>query len=348
MTEILNMNNNSYNIDKIKFAANIINNGGLVAFPTETVYGLGANGLNEEAVSKIFKAKGRPSDNPIILHISNEEMLGDLVKDIPCSAQKLIKKYWPGPLTLIFKKSDIVPEIITAGMDTVAIRMPSNEIAQSLIKEANVPIAAPSANISGRPSTTRTQHVIEDLYGKVDVIIASDNCEIGLESTVLDISGKCPVLLRPGRITLEELKSIIGQVEVDQGIIEQCDVIKVKSPGMKYKHYAPRAELKIVKGEIDSVINKINDMSRTYNKMGKTVGILATDQSKDKYSANKVLSIGDRFNPNEIMAKLFDSLRQLDKYNVDIIISEGFSNEGIELAITNRLNKAAGYDIINV
>jgi len=345
MTKIFHIRSSDIEIKKVKEAAQIILNNGIVAFPTETVYGLGANGLEEEAVKKIFVAKGRPSDNPLILHISSLEMLTMLVEEIPPKAQLLTEKLWPGPLTLVFKKSKLVPSCITAGLNTVAIRMPSNPIAQSLIREAKVPIAAPSANISGRPSTTKAEHVIEDLYGKVEGIIVSDDSTIGLESTVLDITEDTPILLRPGKITIEQLEDIIGQVQVDQGIYQQFEVGKAKSPGMKYKHYAPAAPIKIFKGDAQQVVEKINTLSETYQRQGKIVGILSTDESEKSYKGNKIISMGQRSKPKNIMTNLFDCLREFDKHHVDIILSEGFSDKGMELAISNRLNKAAGFDI---
>lgn len=348
MTKIFTIKSSSMDLSLIREAAEIIKNKGTVAFPTETVYGLGANGLEEEAVRKIFIAKGRPSDNPLILHISDLDMLDELVVDIPPKAKCLSDKLWPGPLTLIYKRSDLVPNIITAGLQTVAIRMPSNPIAQSLIRQANVPIAAPSANISGRPSTTKAEHVMEDLFGKVDGIILSEDSTIGLESTVLDVTEDIPILLRPGAVTLEEIESLIGQVRVDEGVLHHLDREEVKSPGMKYKHYAPKAPVKVVRGEVKLLADKINEFTRYYKGQGKKVGILATDESLAYYKADRVISMGKRAEPVTIMAKLFDCLREFDKYEIDIILAEGFSGKGVELALSNRLNKAAGHDITEV
>ncbi|MPW27015.1 threonylcarbamoyl-AMP synthase [Alkalibaculum sp. M08DMB] len=349
MTKIFNISSDATETDKIKEAAGIILKNGTVAFPTETVYGLGANGLNEEAVKKVFTAKGRPSDNPLILHIADRQMLNDLVKEIPVNAILLIDKYWPGPLTLVFKKSKLIPDIITAGLDTVAIRMPSNNVALRLIQESKVPIAAPSANISGRPSTTKAQHVIDDLNGKVDGIIVSDDSTIGVESTVLDVSESIPILLRPGGITIEQLESVIGQVLVDKGIMHETEIVQAKSPGMKYKHYAPKAPLKIIKGDTPLVIKKINEISKEYQSQGKKVGVLATEDTKQSYyKDNIVISMGERSRPETVMLRLFDCLREFDKYNVDIILAEGFSEKGLELTISNRLNKAAGFDITEI
>lgn len=348
MTKILNISSQNPQIELIHEAANIIKNKGTVAMPTETVYGLGADGLDEEAVKKIYHAKGRPSDNPLILHISNTSMLEKLVQEIPDTAKLLANRFWPGPLTMIFKKSTIIPRIITGGLDTVAIRMPSNKIARSLIEEANTPIAAPSANISGKPSPTKAKHVIEDLNGKIDAIIVSDDSTIGLESTVIDLTEDIPNILRPGAITFEAIKEVIGQVQIDQGILTETKHTRAKSPGMKYKHYAPKAPIKIIKGDRLKVVNAINELTKEYERQGKKVGVLATEETKGEYEAKKVISMGRRAQPDTIMAKLFDSLRAFDEEDIQIILSEGFSNQGKELAISNRLNKAAGFDIIEI
>lgn len=348
MTQIFNMTNNNINDEQICLAAKVINKGGVVAFPTETVYGLGADGFNESAVAKIFSAKGRPSDNPLILHISQKSMLSGIAREIPPIAEQLMNMFWPGPLTLIFKKTLHIPKKVTGNLDTVAVRMPSNKIARKLIESAGVPIAAPSANISGRPSPTKAQHVIEDLKDKVDIIIASDNSEIGLESTVLDLTDSIPVLLRPGSITLNQLRSVLGQVDVDPSLLEKKNIFKPKAPGMKYKHYSPKAPLKIVQGEQSKVIEKINELSSIYRFEGKKVGIIATNDTKDKYKADMVFNLGNRCKPLEITNNLFDILRACDTYSIDSILSEGFSTDGIEMAIMNRLVKAAGYDILQV
>ncbi|HHW58109.1 MAG TPA: threonylcarbamoyl-AMP synthase [Clostridia bacterium] len=344
MTKIVCINKNNPEIELIDFAAKVIREGGLVAFPTETVYGIGANSFNEDAVKKIFIAKGRPQDNPLIVHIAELEQIYDLVKEVPQKAKILMKNFWPGPLTLIFMKSERVPSINTAGMNTVAIRMPSNPIAHLLIKRAQVPISAPSANVSGKPSPTDASHVIEDLYGRVDVIIDGGKCDVGVESTVLDLTEEIPVILRPGAITLEMLKEVIGNVEVDPSLLKKPqEDLKPKSPGMKYKHYSPNAEVYIVKGDLDKVVKKIQELTEEQLKYGKKVGIMATVQTSTQYKKGEVIVVGDRNKPETIAKNLFEVLREFDKRRVDVIFAEGFDYDNIGLAIMNRLEKAAGY-----
>ncbi|ABY95730.1 L-threonylcarbamoyladenylate synthase [Thermoanaerobacter brockii subsp. lactiethylicus] len=348
MTKIVRVNKNNPEIELIDFAAKVIKEGGLVAFPTETVYGIGANSFNEEAIKKIFIAKGRPQDNPLIVHIAELEQIYDLVKEVPQKAKTLMKKFWPGPLTLIFKKSQKVPYVNTAGMDTVAIRMPSNTIAHLLIKRAEVPISAPSANVSGKPSPTDASHVIEDLYGKVDVIIDGGKCDVGVESTVLDLTEKVPVILRPGAVTLEMLREVIGNVEVDPSLLKKPqEDLKPKSPGMKYKHYSPNAEVYIVTGDLEKVVKKIQELTEEQLKYGKKVGIMATVQTSTQYEKGEIIVVGDRNRPETIAKNLFEVLRQFDKKGVDVIFAESFEYDNIGLAIMNRLEKAAGYKEIS-
>jgi len=331
----------------IKKAAEIIKNGGLVAFPTETVYGLGADGLSAYAAKKIYEAKGRPSDNPLILHISSINQLMLLVSEIPEMSYTLMEKFWPGPLTMVFKKSPIIPECITGGLDTVAVRFPVNKVAQRLISEAGTPIAAPSANSSGKPSPTRASHVQFDLDGKIDMIIDGGACEFGLESTVVDVTGEIPVILRPGAVTEEMILNAVGKVEVDPAIQNKPDGdFKPKAPGMKYKHYSPKAKIVLVEGESQKVIEKINLLSQQMKSQGKKVGVMATEQTKDKYICENVFVAGDRENPYTIAANLFKLLRKFDYLGIDIVYSETFSDNDINAAIMNRLEKAAGYDII--
>ena len=338
------------NLDEkvMKEAGEIIRNGGLVAFPTETVYGLGANALDSEAVKKIFIAKGRPQDNPLIVHIADFNM-DDLVKDIPAIAKKIMDKFWPGPLTLIMKKSDKIPDVTSAGLDSIGIRMPSSVVARDLIKKAGVPIAAPSANISGKPSPTNIERCIEDLDGKVEAIIGGEKCDVGLESTIVDCTVEPPCILRPGGITLEMLKEIEPNIYIDPAIMKKADKnLKPKAPGMKYRHYAPKAPVKIVAGNLEKSIAKINEMVQNYIDDGKVVGIMSTDEHKDNYSNAIVKSLGSRKDLNSIAHNLFKTLSEFDNEKVDIIISEAFEEEEIGIAIMNRLKKAAGFDIVYV
>lgn len=333
----------------IKEAAEVIQAGGLVAFPTETVYGLGANALNEESVKKIFQAKGRPSDNPLIVHISSREELPSLVEYIPQKAQTLMDAFWPGPLTLIFPKSDIIPDSITAGLSTVAVRFPQNKIARDLINVSKVPIAAPSANTSGKPSPTKASHVIEDLQGKIDMVLDGGSVLVGLESTVVDVTGDIPMILRPGGITKEMLEEVIGDVLVDPGIISEKVLSSTpKAPGMKYKHYAPKAKITIVEGRLSDVITAINRFTKEKQEQSLKVGIMATNQTKEGYHGDCILVVGDRNNPETVAAHLFDTLRSFDEAGMDVVFAEAFPDEKIGFAIMNRLKKAAGYDIVKV
>lgn len=346
-TKIFDINIEDIDKNKIDMAANILRSGGTVAFPTETVYGLGANALDEKAVKKIFEAKGRPSDNPLIVHVSNKEALKDLVKDIPKKAEILIEEFWPGPLTLIFRKSDIVPDIISAGLPTVAIRMPSHPIALELIRKSGVPIAAPSANISGKPSPTKGEHVVNDLDGKVDAIIIGGSSSVGVESTVLDVTKDIPVILRPGGVTKEDIREIIGKVEIDKSIdLGMSDDIIPMSPGMKYKHYAPKASVIVVEGDLEKVISKINKLKNEKTMLGYKIGILATEETKKHYENSVIMSIGSRKNIDTIARGLFDTLRKFDKEDVDIILAEGIERKGLGYAVMNRMLKSAGYNVI--
>lgn len=348
-TQIINIDKNKIDEDKLQLAAKILRNGGLVAFPTETVYGLGANALDENAVKGIFTAKGRPSDNPLIVHIADKDYLSSLVADISEDAKKVIEKFWPGPLTIVLKKSARVPNIITAGLDTVAVRMPAHPVALELIRMSGVPVAAPSANISGKPSPTIAKHVIEDLDGRVDVIVDAGNAAVGLESTVLDMSVNPPMILRPGGITLQQLQKVLGDVSIDPAVAGETGKRSVpKSPGMKYVHYSPDADLIIVQGMLQAVVEKIGQLAKEY--MGKNirVGIMATDQTKMEYSADCVISVGDRYNPETIAANLFETLRKFDENRVELILAEAIDNKDIGVAIMNRMKKAAGNKVILV
>lgn len=345
-TKVVKMNKDKIEKDLIEEAAEIIKDGGLVAFPTETVYGLGANGLDEIAVSKIFKAKGRPQDNPLILHVCSMDQVKDLVMEIPGISIKVMERFWPGPLTILFRRSNSVPDIITAGLDTVAIRMPENAIALELIKSSNNPIAAPSANISGRPSPTSSVHVIQDLMGKVDMIIDGGMTGIGLESTVLDLSGNIPMILRPGGVTLEDLRKIIPNVIEDSSIMKG-NVIP-KSPGQKYRHYAPNAEMIVFSGEVNPMVKTIIERTEEYIDMGKSVGIMATDETKRFYTKGLVISLGSRNSKETIAHNLFNTIRLFDEANVDIILGEGVDLSDLGVAIMNRMMKAASGKVIKV
>ncbi|WP_446898296.1 L-threonylcarbamoyladenylate synthase [Clostridium sp. LBM24168] len=339
------------NIDDniIEEAGKIIREGGLVVFPTETVYGLGANALDENAVKKIFEAKGRPQDNPLIIHISDIKEIKPLVRNIPQTAKKFIDKFWPGPMTLLFPKTELIPDITSAGLPSIGIRMPSDKVARALIKSANVPIAAPSANISGRPSPTDVERCIEDLNGKVDYILGGNMCEFGVESTVIDCTVTPSCILRPGRITLEMLQEIEKDIYIDPAIMKEPDKnIKPKAPGMKYRHYAPKAKVKIVKGDLKKTIAKINEMVQNYIDENKRVGIIATDETQTYYKNALVISLGSRKDMIRVSRNLFETLRRFDDHNVDIIISEAFCEKGIGVAIMNRLQKSAGFDITEV
>jgi len=337
------------NIDQgiIEEAGAILRRGGLVAFPTETVYGLGANALDGNAVKKIFEAKGRPQDNPLIVHISDFDELGPLVAEVPDIARKLMDRFWPGPMTIIFKRSAAIPDETSAGLDSVGIRMPSNPVARALIRAAGVPVAAPSANISGKPSPTGVESCIEDLSGKVDMIIGGEKCEVGVESSVIDVTEYPPCILRPGGITLEMFRTVDENIYIDPSILKKPEAdFRPKAPGMKYRHYAPEAPVRIVQGEPEKVIALINEMVQNYINEGRTVGIIATDETKDRYKGGMVVSLGSRKDMDSITRNLFETLRGFDGTGVSLILSESFEETGKGIAVMNRLKKAAGFDII--
>jgi L-threonylcarbamoyladenylate synthase len=325
MTQIIKINAKEINQAVIAGAAEILKNNGLVAFPTETVYGLGANAFDDEAVMKIFRAKNRPADNPLIVHVSNMKMLSEVVESLSPLAKKLIKKYWPGPLTLVMKKSRKIPDSVSCGLESVAVRMPANNIALKLIEAAGVPIAAPSANLSTRPSPTKGEHVLDDLDGKIDLILDGGSCDIGLESSVLDISQKKPLLLRPGKITLEELKDFLGEVE------SNTSSNKPSSPGMKYRHYSPKAKIFLVNN------SEIKEQFKMLKKQDKKVALF-TFENKD-INADFVFCFNGDYS---LMAReIFSLFREADKRKIDFILIEGIKEEGLGLAIMNRLRKAA-------
>ena len=335
------------NIDKkeIKKQSELLKEGKTVIFPTETVYGLGANALDENAVSKIYEAKGRPSDNPLIVHIYDKKQVSDLAQDINKNAEIIMEKFWPGPITIILKKKDIVPMRTSGGLNTVAIRMPSNPIAKALLEEAKLPVAAPSANISGRPSPTRAKHVYEEMNNRVDGIILGGDCIFGLESTVLDLTNNIPTILRPGSITKEDLEAVIGQVNIDPALEKKEDNIKAKAPGMKYKHYAPNADVYIISGEINNVAQKVNELCNDNAKKGLKCAVMCMEQNKNKYKCDTIV-LGGKM--EEIASNLFNSLISADEQKYDIVYTEEFPNYGIGRAIMNRLLKSAGYKVIKV
>ncbi len=349
-TKILRVDPSSPDADLIRVAADVIRRGGTVAFPTETVYGLGSDALNPEAVMKIFKAKNRPLDNPIIVHICRFRDVNLLASNIPRRLDILAERFWPGPLTVILKASDIVPRVTTGGLDTVAVRMPRHRVALALIRESGTPIAAPSANLAGRPSPTSDRHVIEDLAGRIDVILAAGSTPVGVESTVIDMTGKTPTVLRPGGVPVEDLRAVLGRVNIHPSILSRglMEPEKPLSPGMKYRHYAPRAEMVLVEGEDGSVIKKIRELIDEYVVQGKRVGVLTFDENLDAYSRAIIKSLGSRRQPETAARRIFNLLREFDREDVDVIIAEGMPEKGLGLAVMNRLRKACGYNIIKV
>jgi len=337
-TKILKINPERPETSKIRAAAKVVKDGGLVAFPTETVYGLGADALNPEAVKKIFEVKGRPSDNPLIVHVASIEEVYPLVKEVPEKAEKLMKKFWPGPLTLVLKKKSIVPDIVTAGMDTVAIRMPDNEIALAMIREAGTPVVAPSANIFSKPSPTTSDHVVSDLYGKIEVIIDAGATRIGVESTVIDATTDKLMLLRPGGLNLEEIEAVVGRVELHPAV-QMMPIVNgpSRSPGMKYKHYAPDAKVILVEGSDERIVGKVNSLITRYKRCGLVVGVI-TMRKHGLYDADVVKFMSDL---NAFAKGLFSAFREFDEVGVDVIIVEGVEERGLGLAIMNRLRKAS-------
>lgn len=328
-----------------KKAGNIIKDGGLVAFPTETVYGLGGDALNESAAEKIYEAKGRPSDNPLIVHIADFDSLDKIAQNIPAKAKLLADAFWPGPLTLVFSKKEIVPYSTTGGLDTVAVRMPNHDIALRFIRESTGYIAAPSANLSGRPSPTMAKHVKEDLDGRIDMILDGGAVGIGVESTIVDLTGEVPMLLRPGYINLEMLRNVIGQVEVDPAIAGNMDCKNPpKAPGMKYKHYAPKGELYVVRAS--NVSKRINELVKADLAAGEKVGIIATEENVEEYTEGIVKCVGTRADEETIARHLFEVLRDFDSIGVTKIYSEELDTPKMGMAVMNRLMKAAAHRVI--
>ncbi|WP_314962516.1 L-threonylcarbamoyladenylate synthase [Peptostreptococcus stomatis] len=330
--------------DLIAVFASMLASGKTVIFPTETVYGLGANALDEEAAAKIYQAKGRPSDNPLLVHVADKEDVYDLVENIDNRAKLLMDRFWPGPLTIVFKKKDIIPDRTSGGLDTVAIRMPSDQVARDLIRQAGVPIAAPSANISGRPSPTKPEHIIRDMDGRVDGILVGGSCNYGVESTIVDLSNDVAMVLRPGSITLEMLGEVLGQVDLDPSLKNKDDNIKAKAPGMKYKHYSPRAQVYIVRaGDQEDFARRVDELCLDNAKKGLKTGVMTRSSDQHPYQA-QVFDLGE--SDAEVAKNLFDSLISLDRESIDIAYVPYFEERGIGVAIMNRLKKAAAYRII--
>ncbi|MFE7063659.1 L-threonylcarbamoyladenylate synthase [Sutcliffiella sp. NPDC057660] len=331
------------NYPQLKEAAALLQQEEVVAFPTETVYGLGANALSDQAVLKIFEAKGRPGDNPLIVHITKKEQLTDLVDNLPEVAEELMQAFWPGPLTLVLKSRDGVSKYVTAGLDTLAVRMPDHPIALALMEVAGLPLAAPSANLSGKPSPTTAAHVDEDLDGKIAGIVDGGPTGVGLESTVVDCTTEIPVILRPGGVTKEQLEAVIGQIEVDPALTSQDQA--PKSPGMKYTHYAPVAPVFLVEGGLDF----LKETVLAAQKDGKKVGLLVTEETKAELgeAGDVMIACGTRSDLSTVATNLYDALRAFNSTDVDIIFSETFPNTGVGAAIMNRLDKAAGHKIIS-
>jgi L-threonylcarbamoyladenylate synthase len=347
-TLMLKVNPEKPEIEKVQAAAKIIQQGGLVAFPTETVYGLGAEALNPKAVLALFEAKKRPLDNPPIVHVENISDIYRLAKQVTPKADKLMRTFWPGPLTLVFKRSKKVPDVTVAGLDTIAVRMPQHAVALALIRESQCPIAAPSANLAGKPSPTSAQHVFDDLNGRIDAIMDAGPTRIGVESTVLDISVDPAQVLRPGGTSFEALKRVLGEVKLHPFVAAEKEVPvgKARSPGMRHKHYAPNAQVIVVEGAIPAVLAKVKELADSYKLKGVKVGVLATDETLAAYRVDVVKSLGSRFNLAVVAQNLFRLLRELDAEGVDVIVAEGVPSEGLGLAVMNRLRKASDYTII--
>lgn len=333
---------------KLQAAGEILKRGGLVAFPTETVYGLGGDALNPTSSQKIYAAKGRPSDNPLIVHIYRFEDIEKITSKVPEEAKKIADAFWPGPLTMILPKSDAVPRETTGGLDTVAIRMPSHPAAQKLIKYSGGYIAAPSANTSGKPSPTVAKYVVEDMMGRIDAIIDGGEVGIGLESTIIDLTVTPPQILRPGYITREKLSEVLGTVDTDTTILRADSGQAPKAPGMKYRHYAPKGELTIVEGAPEEVREYINRAAATDHAAGEKTGIIGTEEMLSGYTADVVKSVGSRKDEDSIARHLYTILREFDDEGVTKIYSEGFSTEGFGQAIMNRLLKAAGHKVVTL
>ncbi|MCS7117935.1 MAG: L-threonylcarbamoyladenylate synthase [Thaumarchaeota archaeon] len=331
----------------IKDAAHVIGSGGLVAFPTETVYGLGADALNPDAVMRVFRVKGRPPDNPLIVHVADPDSVYLLASEVPRVADLLIERFWPGPLTLVLKRTEMVPPVTSAGLDTVAVRMPAHAVPLALIRTAGTPIAAPSANRSGSPSPTTADHVMRDLEGEIELVLDGGPTEIGVESTVLDVTVEPPEVLRPGGLPVEEIERVIGSVRVPdwaRGLERYAS--RPRAPGMKYRHYAPKARLVLVEGRPQDVRYRVQELVNEFTSKGIRVGVLTTDGKR--YENATTVDLGPSWDLRAVARSLFSSIRALDESGVDVVVAEGVEERGMGLAIMNRLRKASGGEIVYV
>lgn len=329
-------------------AGELIKKGQLVAFPTETVYGLGGDALRADSSRKIYAAKNRPCDNPLIIHIAKWEDIYKICRDVPKAAEKLAEVFWPGPLTMILKKQDIVPKETTGGLDTVAVRLPGHAVARAFIEAAGGYVAAPSANVSGRPSPTLAKYVLEDMGGKIPMILDGGAVGIGVESTIVDVTEGVPMILRPGYITHEMLKDVLGDVAEDRTLMKPIADVAPKAPGMKYRHYAPKGSLSIVAGPQERVVAYINEACSKATAEGLRTGVLCTLETKDRYQADSIKCIGTRTDESTVAQGLYQALRECDEEGLEVLFAESFSTEGIGQAIMNRLLKAAGYQVIQL
>ena len=357
---------NTGDADAFRLASDILRKGGLVAFPTETVYGLGGDGLRSSSSEKIYAAKGRPSDNPLIIPIADVDDVRRLASEVPSAAENLMEAFWPGPLTIIFKKKPEVPDTTTGGLDTVAVRMPSHPDAARLIRESGIMIAAPSANTSGRPSPTLASHVIEDMNGRIDMILDGGPVGIGIESTIVDMTGDTPVILRPGFITKKELETVLGEVLIDKAIIEPDPALRPKAPGMKYTHYAPKGKLTIVEDAYSgtsrpsdsqtftgtapssAVTERINTETQRCASQGIKAAVLTTEDRAHLYTCGNIITLGSSGKGTTVASRLYSALRECDSINAEEIYSESFDRDELGFSIMNRLLKAAGHRVITV
>lgn len=340
-TRVIEVDEKHPQMERIAEAAKALAEGKLVVFPTETVYGIGANALSEEAAANIYKAKGRPSDNPLIVHLAEWEQLSDYVTDISDKAQTLAAAFWPGPLTMVFKKRENISTEITGGLDTVGIRIPAHPVARAILGACRLPIAAPSANISGKPSPTEFRHVLEDLDGRVDIIIKSGSAQVGLESTVIDMTGEVPVILRPGGISKAMIEKRIGKVEMNRGLVKDKEI--PMAPGMKYRHYAPKGNVRLLPlAEFEETLSKIKKQLESSKQTGKKTALLAASEYARNFPQELCFDLGSEENLEEIARRLFDGLRFMDLNGIEEIIAVSYPEMGIGEAIMNRLRKAAG------